>query len=187
MNEFFSSLSPSDYVELLGIIASVLTSLVAIIISVLTLHQNSKMIEESSRPYITIYSEITYFQNTVYYLILKNFGKSSGVITSFTCDHDLSKYMYDDINFSRQPFSNIIGTFIAPNQAYRVPFDATKFEKDLILTFSIEYSSGHKVYSEKVSVNYAADAGIIHIRASTKNKELKIISYTLQDIAEHQL
>lgn len=185
MNEFFSSLSPSDYVELLGIIASVLTGLVAIIISILTLRQNSKMIEESSRPYVTLYSGTTYFQNIGYFLILKNFGQSGAVITSFSCSHDLSKYSYDSSPTRRIPFENIVGTFLAPNQAVKAAIKPNDLPKDAPFVFKIEYSStSNKKYFEQVEINCAADMEIIHLRASTKDKELKIISYTLQDIAE---
>lgn len=38
------SLTPSDVIQLIGILASLITSVIAIIISVLTLKQNSKMI-----------------------------------------------------------------------------------------------------------------------------------------------
>lgn len=38
-------LTPSDVIQLIGILASLITSVIAIIISVLTLKQNSKMID----------------------------------------------------------------------------------------------------------------------------------------------
>lgn len=52
MTDFFTALSVSDVIQLLGIIISLVTSVVAIIISVLSLKQNSKMIADSTRPYI---------------------------------------------------------------------------------------------------------------------------------------
>lgn len=55
MKQVFYSLSPSDTIQLLGIVASLITSLAAIIISLMTLRQNSKMIEDASRPVISIY------------------------------------------------------------------------------------------------------------------------------------
>lgn len=54
LNEFISKLTPSDIIQILGIIASFLTAFVAIIISLAAIRQNSKMIEESSRPIISI-------------------------------------------------------------------------------------------------------------------------------------
>ncbi len=57
MKTFFNSLNPSDIIQLFGIIASLITSIVAITISLVTLRQNSKMIEDASRPIISIYGE----------------------------------------------------------------------------------------------------------------------------------
>ena len=56
-------LAPSDVIEILGIIASLITSVIAIVISVKTLHQNSQMIEESTRPYIVVYSQTLIFNH----------------------------------------------------------------------------------------------------------------------------
>lgn len=59
----------SDVIQIIGILASLITSILAIVISVLTLKQNSKMIEESTRPYVAIYSKTTNFQSPQYYLV----------------------------------------------------------------------------------------------------------------------
>lgn len=45
-------MTTTDIIEIIGIIASTTVSIVAIVISVMTLKQNSKMIEESTRPYV---------------------------------------------------------------------------------------------------------------------------------------
>ena len=52
---FVLQLSPSDLIQIAGIIVSLICSLIAIAISLKTLKQNSKMIENSTRPYIGIY------------------------------------------------------------------------------------------------------------------------------------
>ena len=57
MNSSSIILSTSDWIQLLGIIASLVTSIIAIFISIFTLRQNSKMIEASSRPVLSIYGE----------------------------------------------------------------------------------------------------------------------------------
>ena len=54
-------LTVSDVIEIVGIIASLITSIVAIAISVKTLKQNSRMIEDSTRPYVSVYIGNTYF------------------------------------------------------------------------------------------------------------------------------
>lgn len=66
-----SSLSPSDIIQLLGILLSTIISTIAVIISVVTLRQNHQMVEESTRPYIVVYTAATDFQSPMYYLVIK--------------------------------------------------------------------------------------------------------------------
>ena len=47
-------MTTTDIIEIIGIIASTTVSIVAIVISVMTLKQNNKMIEESTRPYVVV-------------------------------------------------------------------------------------------------------------------------------------
>lgn len=175
----------SDKIELLGIISSSLLSVIAIVISVATLLQNSRMIKESTRPYVTVYSNTTYFQSIFYYLIVKNFGQSGATITNFTCDYDLK---HCAISFERAPFEHIVGTYLSPGQSLMCCIDSKKLcsERET-LTFSISYSCGKQCFNEVITLNCSADADLVKNRASTKDKELKIISYALQDIAEKML
>ena len=99
MPEFYERRKPmtiSDKIQLLGIAISALTSIIAIIISVHTLRQNSKMIEDSSRPYIGIYGLSTYICDRYYYIIIKNFGQSIAHIESLTYDFDLAELSLHD-------------------------------------------------------------------------------------------
>jgi hypothetical protein len=53
-------------------------------------------------------------------------------------------------------------------------------------TVEIKYTDGVNSYSENCPINFEAYTQNIQARASTKDKELKIISYTLQDLVEKQ-
>src|SRR5699024_476457 len=76
-------LTPSDIIEIISIIVSAVVSIVAIAISLkslkqsrITNEQNNRLLEESTRPYITIYLDaITICEQTSYF-VLKNFGNS---------------------------------------------------------------------------------------------------------------
>ncbi|NJE40590.1 hypothetical protein E0K99_04530 [Faecalicoccus pleomorphus] len=175
----------SDWIEIIGIIASLITSVVAIVISVKTLKQNSHMIEESTRPYITIAGKTTNFQNPNFYLVLKNFGSTGATITNFSCNTNLCEYSFDD-HFV--PFKNLSGTFIAPAQSIITTLDTRKLYKNKpTFIFDIEYKSNKKIYSEHIQISIDAYSGLLSTRASTQEKELKIISYTLQDLVEKLL
>ncbi len=181
----YQPLTPSNIIEITGIIVSLITSLIAILISLKTLRQNSTMIKESTRPYISIYSRTTNFQEPGYYLVIKNFGKSGAYITSLKCNYDLSKYSYKE---DHVPFKHLNGNFIAPGQSFICNIDPLKLYKapDL-LHFSIEYKSNDTVYSDYFTIDPKADSDLIQTRAATPGKELRNISYTLQDLVEKQL
>ena len=81
----------SDWINAVLCVLSFILAVISVITVIITLKQNNKMIENSTRPYIAIYSNVTYFQDTKFYIILKNFGQSGAMIESFTCNIDLFK------------------------------------------------------------------------------------------------
>lgn len=155
---------------------------ISVVTVVITLRQNHKMIENSTRPYITVYSRITNFQSLSYYLIVKNFGQSKATITKFDCNFDLSKCCK---NPSHIPFNHLLGTEIMPGQSYPCTVDHFALCSNVqSLVFDIEYSNNKKTYHEHCVINIEADAELTMPRAATDGKELRNISYTLQDLVE---
>lgn len=70
------NLDASNFIQLLGILVSLLTSVIAIIISLKSIKQNSEMIKNASKPVISIYIDaITICEQTSFF-VLKNFGTS---------------------------------------------------------------------------------------------------------------
>lgn len=179
-------MSISDWINLSLSILSLILAITSIITVVLTLKQNNKMIESNTRPYISVYGDMTNFANLQFYIIVKNFGKSGAVIKDFTCDIDLKKYNY---GIKVTPFECIKGTLLAPNQNIVCSIDYKKLSADNIniLNFTIEYEFCGKVYKENYPVNYGAFRKNITTKTSTKDKELKTISYTLQEMVQKDL
>lgn len=175
------TLTVSDIVSICTATISLLTVMTSIVIAVLTLRQNSRMLEEESRPYISVYGEITFFQDAHYYIVVKNFGRSGGIIESFEVSPSLPK---DGV--SRTPFQHMTGTTVAPGQAFRALIDVKNTDV-MLYEFSIRYRWGKRIYTDTVTVNVEAHADILLARASTEGKELRTISYTLQDLVERQL
>lgn len=181
----YQPLTPTDIIEIIGILATLITSIVAIAISVKTLKQNSKMIEESTRPYISMYLGTTYFSNTTMYLIMKNYGTSSAVITNFSCSYDLSHLAIDK---EYVPFSHIVGSTLCPGESLLFPIDATCITEDMnSLNIQITYKTVQNTYIENSVINFAAHFDIAHLRANSKDNHLQEISFALQDIAEKML
>ena len=88
--------------------------IVSVVVSVLTLRQNSKMIEGSTRPYIGVSSLQVNNGSPAFLIAVKNYGATAGKITSFNCDCNLA-----DFAFSPEPRplrQGIEGTTLMPGQ-----------------------------------------------------------------------
>lgn len=173
-------------IETIGIISSIVFSTISILISIKTLKQNSKMIEESTRPYMVMYLEVLNVQTPILFLILKNFGKNSAKILSFQTSEDLSVLSFDK---ERKPFKDIENTSIAPNQSISCALDKRNYKniKNKFIHFNIIYESEFQIYHDEFEINLELYHNNLLPRASTDNKELKIISFTLQNILEKLL
>lgn len=175
-----------DWINVVLCILSFFLAAISVVTVVITLKQNSKMIEESSRPYISVYGEQTNFSSPQFYIVLKNFGRTGAIIKSLECDIDLSKYSYST---EVTPFQNIVGTMLAPNQNFICNIDSMQLSTDNVevLNFHIVYTANNKTYDEKYPVNYQAVKKNITTKSATKDHELKTISYTLQEMVQKDL
>ena len=177
-NEFIAKLTPSDIIQILGIIASFLTALVAIIISLVTMRQNSKMIEESSRAIISIYPQSINTGTPMLFIVIKNFGNSPAIIHKFDYDFDFTDcYKFRS---ERDYLKDFVGSTLAPGQSRICALDYTKLTRPV--TFSLEYQSGLKKYHETFTVDLQAGVNIPVPKNATSGKELHTISYTLQEM-----
>lgn len=172
-------------VNIILCILSFILAVISVVTVVITLRQNYKMIEESTRPYISIYIGSTYFSDTVIYLIIKNFGSSSAVIEEFDSDIDFSICSYD---VDHIPFEHIVGTHLCPSESILFPINSYKLSQNAqTINISIKYRASQKIYCEKISVNFDAHCDRAHLRANTQGKHDQEISFALQDIAEKML
>lgn len=182
-NEFITKLTPSDIIQILGIIASFLTALVAIIISLVTMRQNSKMIEESSRAIISIYPQSINTGTPMLFIVIKNFGNSPAIIHKFDYDFDFTDcYKFRS---ERDYLKDFVGSTLAPGQSHICGLDYTKLTRPV--TFSLEYQSGSKKYRETFTVDLQAGVNIPVPKTATSGKELHTISYTLQEMLQKNL
>lgn len=178
-------MSLSDKINIFLAVSSLLVAVISIFVSLFTLRQNSKMIENASRPYIVAYSGVVNCQSSQCILVLKNFGNSSAVIKSLKISSSISNYL---VFPGKLPFAGIEGLSFAPSQAMRCSLKYPKFDSGIKpIEISIEYTASKKHYFETFTINPAAENSNCITRASTENKELRNISYSLQDITEKLL
>lgn len=181
--DFWAQLTPSDKVQVVGIIVSAVISVIAIFISVLTLRQNSKMIEESSRPVISIYSQGINTGTPMLFIVVKNFGNSPAVINKFDYDYDFT----DCYSFrsERDYLKDLVGSTLAPGQSRICSLDYKKLSRPI--TFTLEYKSACKKYDDSFTVDLRAGVNIPAPKTATEGKEPRTISYTLQEMLQKNL
>lgn len=193
--DILCSLTPSDVIEIIGIIASTLVSIVAVVISVKSLKQsqitnaqNNRMLEESTRPYITIYLDaITICEQTSYF-VLKNFGNSPAIITDFKYDADL-KQTEQIAPILQDQFDFVNDIILAPGQSKLLEYDVSKLHSNQI-TFNITYVNltNRNEYHETVTMNAK---NFIHIPVSRPTSDISTGNerqvHTLREILERSL
>lgn len=184
----FLSQDYSIRVNIVLCLLSFLLAVISVVTVVITLRQNHKMILNSTRPYVTASAQVTNFQNAKFYILIKNFGSSGAIIKNIEASIDIKKYLYSETT----PFDFAKDLFLAPGQSICVEVDSIQMNKDGIhlFEFNIDYNdvnhaSKKKIqYSEQFPINYDCYSRIALSRASTKDQELKAISFTLQDLVE---
>ena len=118
-----------------------------------TLSQNRKIMEESSRPFISVYSRaVVIGKDQHHYIVIRNFGNSLAYITQFKTDIDFSgRYgINSNINF----IESLNNSVLAPGQSHICHIDISKF--DAPVHFSVVYKSNSKTYSEELDIDLRA-------------------------------
>lgn len=178
-------MNTSDIINLILAIATILLSITSIVIVIISLNQNSKMLESTTRPYINIYGTSTYYSKEKdYYFIIKNFGNSSGKIASITSDEDLSKLA---IKGFASPFSFINGLVLSPSQGYQILVDHNalrEINKDCI-SITINYEGLGKTYTESTTINIRYLLKNVNVRSGSN--PIETISGVIQDISNRNL
>lgn len=178
------NMSIETLVNMILCILSFILAAISVVTVAVTLRQNNRMIEESTRPYISVYTDEINTGNPLFYLIIKNFGKSPAYITKFESDFDF-RGCYK-IPTDKDYLGNLKNAVFAPGQSRICMLDYAKIGKEI--TFTLEYHSGaKKKYSEKFTIDLKAGVSMPYGKAATEGKELRTISYTLQEMLQKNL
>lgn len=178
-------LTPSDVIEICGIIASLLVSIVAIAISIISLRQNSRMIEESTRPNLQIYPV---YMNSILYIVIKNYGASEAYIDQIDCDHQFSPNETMGDKLGADIFSRVKGAILSPGYAIKCPLIAHEITDD-DFRFHLLYHSTEKSYEAEFHFNVSANAPFADIYPTSHSTDghLQNISRELRDIVKTRL
>lgn len=182
----FCDIDWSIVVDIISIICSSILSIVAIVISLLTLKQSNNAIIESSRANIVFYVDtLTGGQQ---FLMLKNFGNSMGEILDID--------VYPKLDYSKSPKINCVSIpvitdykniTLAPNQCIRSWFPFSNYP-DTSFKITVKYKTLNKIYKETYPINLSYIKAIDYIRKENRNSDvpkiLSDINDTLQNISE---
>ena len=169
----------SDIIEIISIIANLTTSIIAIVISMLTLKQSSEAIIESSRADIVFY--IDTLTGAQQFLTIKNFGKSVGKV--------LDIKITPELNYSKNPilvdYTNIL---LAPNQCVKSWFPFSDYP-DKRFDVYIKYETLGKPYEYNYTIDLSYIKAIDYLYKSptdvqSEKSALVDIGNTLRRISE---
>lgn len=160
-----------DIINIILSILSFLLSAISVITVVITLKQNNKMIEADTRPYVVAYLIYEEEAERIYFCV-KNFGRSSAIISSLTVSPEIS------INKSTCG-ATFKDTLIAPNQQFHlvVPHsekmrivDKCIYEYKVAITY--KDCTTEKQYSEenKINIGYITDVASARLTHSSYTK-----------------
>lgn len=171
---------------------SFLLCVISIVTSIKTLRQNNKMIENATRPYISIYGQtINCNEDQHFYLVVKNSGASPATITNFSYSPDLSQSL-ETKDSDRNFLDDLSKCTIPPGQSRICKLTYEKVPEEVV--FDVTYHSSEKTYSEKNIINLRAGTSMLTAKcgkSSNKKKAISsnihVISYTLQEMLQKKL
>lgn len=180
-------MSPLEITNIVLSILSFILALISIISVIVAIKQNNTIIKHNTRPYVVVYGKRANYSDEMFYLIIKNFGKSGALIKSISFDVDLQKFSYID---GRVPFANIENTCLVPNQLLFVNLDMEKIRLWKCETFkaTVKYDdlSGNE-YEEEYNINYQSLTYDLHEKAHVEDKNLRVIARILQEMVEKDM
>lgn len=153
MKEILKEITTSDWIQIIIAFITFLGIIVSIIITIVTIKKNSKIIKESNRAQIIFYIDYNPACD-MYFLIIKNFGKSIGKLLKLQVtpklDWQKTKFKQDMI-----PLTEATDILLAPNQKVSSWFDFKEYP-DRVFDVVIEYETLNEVYKDnyKIDLNY---------------------------------
>ena len=159
-------------------ILSFLLAAISVIAVCLTLRQNRRMIESSTRPYMAVYLDN---RRNLATLVVKNYGASSATITEFDASVDFSK-LTSGTGIS--PIKSLIGYTFPPGHALTTVFEYDAVKKHFSeFDVRISYTSSTATYSESIHINITALQELFSAQPQIpKGKELLQIARELNSI-----
>lgn len=184
----------SDKINLAIAIVTALGIIASLIIAVLTLRQsskqakesremNEKMIEESTRPNLHLFTRPSYKGGDYGRMVLKNFGNSAANIISVVIP-EITLMPGIEEKTNSKPFSNIVNSTFPPGYEIETLYKYSIEVDNPFYELEIEYSSGTHTYRDVLSVNLRQNKGTLKMSPSSGLQFTEYVSESLQVIAQ---
>lgn len=172
-----------NWIEVATMFITAFAAVSSIIIAILTLKQNSKMIEDNTRPYIVIYKDTIDINSPTEYIVIENFGNSAGTITNLEYDKELLKSLFNKTAIDLNLLSYLSNITLVPHQRYLFPIKSSDVKTKNIL-FKITYNSSINSYDDIFDINLSQDYSVTYKKQNKVDaeKEIFTISNTLQEL-----
>ncbi len=155
-------------VNIILAILSFFLTVISIVTVVITLKQNNKMLESSSRPYIVAYLVYQEAPSHIY-LCIKNFGNTSAIVKSLNINPTLSLHKKSCNDVANN-------TMLAPQQQIHFLVsndDKEKITQEQMYAFfvNIEYKDccTKKIYRESYDINMEYVMTVLSVQHSKSN------------------
>ena len=148
-----------------------LTSIVAVIISVVTLKQTNKIQQDASKPYVVAYlNKVKISNSDLTFLVIKNFGQTGATIKTIDTKPRLTNPGISSVN---DPIDDLNNQFIAPGQSFAtgISISPSKGElKEKKFTVKIKYIDNlGKLQSHSFELNMKAMNDLDHFNTVPSN------------------
>lgn len=141
-------MSLSDWINVSLCILSFILAAISVVTVVVTLKQNQKMIENSTRPYVVVkYEAIQYAKEIVRYVVVKNYGQTGATITELHYSGTMTEIF-------QEQFQHLKGAFLAPSQSILYFFGNINTGEPEVLQIRYTYAdTTGKTYSEDIKLH----------------------------------
>ena len=149
-------ISIADWIQIAIAIITFFGIIVSIIITIITLRKNSKTLTEANRAQIIFYIDYNPACE-MYFLIIRNFGKSIGKLTKIDITPKLD-WKKTRISQDMKPLTAAKNIMLAPNQKVSSWFDFKDYP-DKQFNVEVEYVTLGKKYVDKytIDLNYISN------------------------------
>lgn len=185
-----TSASTTWTIQEVGVLASLFISTSTLVWSMYRARKsdilNSQMLENSTRPVISIYSVSVDSGAMILYLVVKNFGKTQAVIKKID---DLGKLLELNgylVKNGKDFIQELNDSVLAPGQSRTIALSFNELNQQNI-KFDLTYASPTKTYKESMIINVTAGTNLPTSKFATNGKELASISYSLQEMLQKSI